>query len=74
MSIILNSVSSHVFSVADSDITVQDDFLPRTATPLEDIFKSLFWYSHHLILLLGIFKWLIVYKVKPPVSVAHSIV
>jgi hypothetical protein len=23
---------------------VQDDFLPRTATPLEDIFKSLFWY------------------------------
>lgn len=22
----------------------QDDFLPRTATPLEDIFKSLFWY------------------------------
>ena len=21
----------------------QDDFLPRTATPLEDIFKSLFW-------------------------------
>lgn len=24
-------------------ILKQDDFLPRTATPLEDIFKSLFW-------------------------------
>lgn len=22
---------------------IQDDFLPRTATPLEDIFKSIFW-------------------------------
>ncbi|KAJ1387082.1 Mono-/di-acylglycerol lipase, N-terminal [Sesbania bispinosa] len=24
-------------------IVLQDDFLPRTATPLEDIFKSIFW-------------------------------
>ncbi|GAU22412.1 hypothetical protein TSUD_122980 [Trifolium subterraneum] len=24
-------------------IILQDDFLPRTATPLEDIFKSIFW-------------------------------
>ncbi|PPS12059.1 hypothetical protein GOBAR_AA08585 [Gossypium barbadense] len=24
---------------------VEDDFLPRTATPLEDIFKSVFWYG-----------------------------
>jgi hypothetical protein len=24
-------------------LLVQDDFLPRTATPLEDIFKSIFW-------------------------------
>ena len=22
---------------------IQDDFLPRTATPLEDVFKSIFW-------------------------------
>ncbi|KAK8576607.1 hypothetical protein V6N13_032526 [Hibiscus sabdariffa] len=26
-------------------VVLQDDFLPRTATPLEDIFKSLFWYG-----------------------------
>lgn len=24
-------------------VVLQDDFLPRTATPLEDIFKSIFW-------------------------------
>ncbi|KAE8662137.1 hypothetical protein F3Y22_tig00113719pilonHSYRG00085 [Hibiscus syriacus] len=29
-------------------ILLRDDFLPRTATPLEDIFKSLFWQSHAL--------------------------
>ncbi|XP_010241903.1 PREDICTED: uncharacterized protein LOC104586385 isoform X2 [Nelumbo nucifera] len=26
-----------------NSVVLQDDFLPRTATPLEDIFKSLFW-------------------------------
>ncbi|KAJ0043316.1 hypothetical protein Pint_18568 [Pistacia integerrima] len=26
-----------------NSIILQDDFLPRTATPLEDIFKSIFW-------------------------------
>ncbi|KAK9106549.1 hypothetical protein Syun_022560 [Stephania yunnanensis] len=26
-----------------SSVVLQDDFLPRTATPLEDIFKSIFW-------------------------------
>ncbi|PRQ37526.1 hypothetical protein RchiOBHm_Chr4g0403531 [Rosa chinensis] len=26
----------------------QDDFLPRKATPLEDIFKSFFWYDYVL--------------------------
>lgn len=25
-------------------VVLQDDFLPRTATPLEDIFKSIFWH------------------------------
>lgn len=25
-------------------VILQDDFLPRTATPLEDIFKSIFWH------------------------------
>lgn len=32
----------------------QDDFLPRTATPLEDIFKSLFWYGSGLMALYGV--------------------
>lgn len=26
-----------------NSVILQDDFLPRTATPLEDIFKSIFW-------------------------------
>lgn len=26
-------------------VVLQDDFLPRTSTPLEDIFKSIFWFS-----------------------------
>nr|GFA41063.1 alpha/beta hydrolases superfamily protein [Tanacetum cinerariifolium] len=26
-----------------NSVVLQDDFLPRTATPLEDIFKSVFW-------------------------------
>ncbi|XP_043713188.1 uncharacterized protein LOC122661742 isoform X2 [Telopea speciosissima] len=26
-----------------NSVVLQDDFLPRTSTPLEDIFKSLFW-------------------------------
>lgn len=33
-----------IFYSSDGDFSIdQDDFLPRTATPLEDIFKSLFW-------------------------------
>ncbi|KAG8483036.1 hypothetical protein CXB51_021968 [Gossypium anomalum] len=28
-----------------NSVVLQDDFLPRTATPLEDIFKSVFWYG-----------------------------
>ncbi|KAM6567169.1 hypothetical protein CsatA_026297 [Cannabis sativa] len=37
-------------------IILQDDFLPRTATPLEDIFKSVFWlecFSLHHVFSLG---------------------
>ncbi|CAN1751744.1 hypothetical protein LINPERHAP1_LOCUS4431 [Linum perenne] len=33
-------------------VVLQDDFLPRTATPLEDIFTSLFWYGFACILLM----------------------
>ena len=39
-------------------VLVQDDFLPRTATPLEDIFKSIFWYVSLLSwLFLDLWQW-----------------
>lgn len=41
----LNIECSLKFFAADSNIVLQDDFLPRTSTPLEDMFKSLFWYT-----------------------------
>lgn len=52
----------------------QDDFLPRTATPLEDIFKSLFWYSHASFFFVYIFntlttnrllKWILCHRERP---------
>ena len=39
MMILVQIVKVEVFFV----FLVQDDFLPRTPTPLEDIFKSIFW-------------------------------
>lgn len=41
-------------------ILKQDDFLPRTATPLEDIFKSLFWYGSGQITLYGVESFYVV--------------
>ncbi|KAK6121707.1 hypothetical protein DH2020_044575 [Rehmannia glutinosa] len=43
----------------------QDDFLPRTATPLEDIFKSLFWSDKALSALSARPKSLIVLSGRP---------
>ncbi|KAH1042892.1 hypothetical protein GYH30_024972 [Glycine max] len=46
----------------------QDDFLPRTATPLEDIFKSLFWYVLRtcviMVFLLSIKGWKMFWHAK----------